>query len=52
MTDGCLLVVDAADGPMPQTRYVLNKALEKGLVPIVVINKIDSPNARIDFVIE
>lgn len=52
MTDGCLLVVDAADGPMPQTRYVLNKALEKGLVPIVVINKIDSPNARVEFVIE
>ncbi|MEK7281576.1 MAG: GTP-binding protein, partial [Chloroflexota bacterium] len=47
MADGCLLVVDAVDGPMPQTRYVLRKALEGGLKPIVVINKIDSPNARI-----
>lgn len=52
MTDGCLLVIDAADGPMPQTRYVLKKALEKGLRPIVVINKIDSPNARIEFAVE
>ncbi len=44
MVDGCLLVVDAAEGPMPQTRFVLRKALERGLRPIVVINKIDRPN--------
>ena len=48
MADGCLLIVDAVDGPMPQTRYVLHKALQKGLKPVVVINKIDRPNARID----
>ena len=47
MADGCLLIVDAVDGPMPQTRYVLHKALQKGLKPVVVINKIDRPNARI-----
>lgn len=46
MADGCLLVVDAAEGPMPQTRFVLRKALELGLYPIVVINKIDRPDAR------
>ncbi|MSP78103.1 MAG: translational GTPase TypA [Dehalococcoidia bacterium] len=46
MADGCLLVVDALDGPMPQTRYVLKQALGKGLKPVVVINKIDRPNAR------
>ncbi|MBI2866350.1 MAG: translational GTPase TypA [Chloroflexi bacterium] len=46
MADGCLLVVDAVDGPMPQTRYVLNKALARGLKPLVVINKVDRPNAR------
>ncbi len=46
MVDGCLLVVDAFDGPMPQTRFVLRKALEQGLKPIVVINKIDRPGAR------
>jgi GTP-binding protein len=46
MADGCLLVVDAAEGPMPQTRFVLRKALELGLHPVVVINKIDRPNAR------
>jgi GTP-binding protein len=44
MVDGCLLIVDAGEGPMPQTRFVLRKALEKGLKPIVVINKIDRPN--------
>lgn len=44
MVDGCLLIVDAGEGPMPQTRFVLRKALEKGLRPIVVINKIDRPN--------
>ncbi len=46
MADGCLLLVDAFDGPMPQTKFVLKKALEKGLKPIVVINKIDRPMAR------
>ncbi len=46
MVDGCLLVVDAAEGPMPQTRYVLRKALEVGLKPIVVVNKVDRPDAR------
>ncbi|MEQ9453657.1 MAG: translational GTPase TypA [Phycisphaeraceae bacterium] len=51
MADGCLLVVDAFEGPMPQTRFVLNKALAIGLKPLVVINKIDKPNARPDDVI-
>jgi GTP-binding protein len=46
MADGCLLLVDAAEGPMPQTRYVLRKAFEAGLRPIVVINKLDRANAR------
>ncbi|GGJ30606.1 translational GTPase TypA [Deinococcus roseus] len=46
MVDGCLLLVDAAEGPMPQTRFVLRKALELGLRPIVVINKIDRQDAR------
>jgi len=46
MADGCLLLVDAVDGPMPQTRFVLRKALELGLQPLVVINKIDRPSAR------
>lgn len=46
MADGCLLVIDAVDGPMPQTRFVLQHALQKGLKPIVVINKIDRPSAR------
>jgi GTP-binding protein len=46
MVDGVLLLVDASEGPMPQTRFVLRKALESGLVPITVINKIDRPNAR------
>src|SRR5262249_19967616 len=45
--DGCLLVVDAAEGPMPQTRFVLKKAFELGLKPIVVINKIDRRDARV-----
>jgi GTP-binding protein len=44
MVDSCLLIVDAGEGPMPQTRFVLRKALERGLRPIVVINKIDRPN--------
>jgi GTP-binding protein len=47
MCDGCLLLVDASEGPLPQTRFVLNKALEKGLKVIVVINKIDRPDSRI-----
>ncbi len=51
MADGCLLLVDAVEGPMPQTRFVLRKALEMGLHAIVVVNKIDRPNARIDEVI-
>ena len=51
MVDGVILLVDAAEGPMPQTRFVLKKALETGLVPIVVINKIDRPDARINEVI-
>ncbi len=46
MADGCLLLVDAVEGPMPQTRFVLTRALELGLRPIVVINKIDRPSAR------
>ncbi|HEX7009095.1 MAG TPA: translational GTPase TypA [Phycisphaeraceae bacterium] len=50
MADGVLLLVDAFDGPMPQTRFVLSKALENGLKPIVVINKIDRPDARPDHV--
>ena len=44
MADGCILVVDAFEGPMPQTRFVLQKALEIGLKPILVINKVDKPN--------
>ncbi|MCC6174740.1 MAG: translational GTPase TypA [Chloroflexi bacterium] len=51
MADGCLLLVDAVDGPMPQTRFVLGKALELKLRPLVVINKIDRPNARPDVVL-
>src|SRR5918992_944187 len=46
MADGCLLLVDASEGPMPQTRYVLRKAFEAGLHPIVVINKVDRTNRR------
>ncbi len=47
MADGCLLLVDSIEGPMPQTKFVLRKALEKGLKPIVVINKIDRENSRL-----
>ncbi len=47
MADGCLLLVDSIEGPMPQTKFVLRQALEKGLKPIVVINKIDRQNSRI-----
>ncbi len=50
MVDGVLLLVDAAEGPMPQTRYVLSKALARGLPAVVVINKVDRPEARIDVV--
>ncbi len=46
MADGCLVLVDAAEGPMPQTRFVLEKALQAGVKPIVVVNKIDRPDAR------
>jgi GTP-binding protein len=52
MADGCLLLVDASEGPMPQTRFVLRKALELGLRPILVINKVDRPNARIEEVLQ
>ena len=52
MADGCLLVVDAVDGPMPQTRYVLERALQQNVTPVVVINKIDRPEARVPEVIE
>ncbi len=52
MVDGVLLLVDAYEGPMPQTKYVLRKALEQGLKPIVVINKIDRPDQRVDEVID
>ena len=52
MADGCLLIVDAFDGPMPQTRFVLKKALENNLKPMVVINKIDRPGARPDEVLD
>ena len=46
MADGCILLVDAVEGPMPQTRFVLQKALQIGLKPIVVVNKVDKPNCR------
>ena len=52
MADGCLLLVDAVDGPMPQTRYVLKVALDRGLKPLVVINKIDRSIDKIDQTIE
>ena len=51
MVDGVLLLVDAVEGPMPQTRFVLRKALEKGLKAIVVINKVDRPAARVDYAV-
>ena len=52
MADGCLLLVDAFEGPMPQTRFVLRKALEIGLKPIVVVNKVDKLNCRPEEVYE
>lgn len=51
MADGCLLIIDAAEGPMPQTRFVLQKAFELGLTPIVVINKVDRQHARPDWAV-
>lgn len=52
MADGCLLLVDAFEGPMPQTRFVLQKALQIGLKPVVVVNKVDKPNCRPEEVYE
>ena len=52
MVDGVLLVVDAYEGTMPQTRFVLKKALEQNLKPIVVVNKIDKPSARPEEVVD
>ncbi|MFX6763684.1 GTP-binding protein, partial [Acinetobacter baumannii] len=51
LVDGVLLLVDAAEGPMPQTRFVLRKALQAGLKPIVVLNKVDKKEARPDEVL-
>jgi len=52
MADGCLLVIDAFEGPMPQTKFVLAKALESGLKPVVIVNKCDRPDARPDAVVD
>src|SRR5699024_8687930 len=52
MVDGVILVVDAYEGTMPQTRFVLKKALEQGLKPLVVLNKIDRPRARTEGVVD
>ena len=52
MADGCILLVDAFEGPMPQTRFVLQKALQHGLKPLVVVNKVDKPNCRPEEVYE
>jgi GTP-binding protein len=52
MVDSVCLVVDAYEGPMPQTKFVLKKSLELGLKPIVVINKIDKPSSRPDWVVD
>ena len=52
MADGCILLVDACEGPMPQTRFVLQKALQIGLKPVVVVNKVDKPNCRPEEVYE
>ncbi len=51
MVDGVLLLVDAVEGPMPQTRFVTLKALQLGLQPIVVVNKVDRPGARPEWVV-
>ena len=52
MVDGVMLLVDASEGPLPQTRFVLKKALEAGLPPVVCINKIDRPDARVSEVLD
>ncbi|ABD44713.1 GTP-binding protein TypA/BipA [Ehrlichia chaffeensis str. Heartland] len=52
MADGVLLLVDASEGPMPQTKFVLSKALKAGLLPIVIINKVDRPDSRVDEVLD
>ena len=52
MADGVILLTDAAEGPMPQTKFVLGKALKQGLRPIVVINKVDRPDSRPDVVVD
>ena len=52
MADAALVLVDAAEGPMPQTRFVLSKAIESGVKPLIVVNKIDRPDARIDAVVD
>merc|ERR1711991_979177 len=52
LADGVILLIDAAEGPMPQTKFVLGKALKQGLRPIVVINKIDRPDGRPDAVVD
>ena len=52
MTDGVILLIDAAEGPMPQTKFVLSKALSQGLKPIVIINKTDKQDARPEAVLE
>jgi len=52
MVDSVCLVVDAYEGPMPQTKFVLKKSLQLGLKPIVIINKIDKPTARPDWVVD
>ena len=52
MVDGCLLLVDAVEGVMPQTRFVLRKALEHGLLPILVVNKVDRPEQRSEAVLD
>jgi GTP-binding protein len=52
MVDSVLLLVDAVDGPMPQTRFVTQKAFEQGLNPILVVNKVDRPGARAHWVVD
>merc|ERR1711991_1248450 len=52
LADGVILLIDAAEGPMPQTKFVLGKALKRGLKPIVVINKVDKPDSRAEQVID
>ena len=52
MVDGVMLVVDSVEGPKPQTRFVLKKALERGIQAVLVINKVDRPSARVDYVLD